>query len=57
MQKNILFLIPDAYYYLSAIHNDADHLKNPNDEKSCVYKLNHPVIRNIVKISLTTNLF
>ena len=31
-------LIPDAYYYLSAIHNDADHLKNPNDEKSCVYK-------------------
>lgn len=42
-------LIPDAYYYLSAIHNDADHLKNPNDEKSCVYKLNHPVIRNIVK--------
>ena len=35
-------LIPDAYYYLSAIHNDADHLKNPNDEKSCVY----PQIRN-----------
>lgn len=42
-------LIPDAYYYLSAIHNDADHLKNPNDEKSCVYKLNHPVIQNIIK--------
>lgn len=42
-------LIPDAYYYLSAIHNDADHLKNSNDEKSCVYKLNHPVIKNIIK--------
>ena len=42
-------LIPDAYYYLSAIHNDADHLKNPNEDKSCVYKLNHPVIINIVK--------
>lgn len=42
-------LIPDAYYYLSAIHNDADHLKNPNDEKSCVYKLNHSVIQNIIK--------
>lgn len=42
-------LIPDAYYYLSAIHNEADHLKRLNEEKSCVYKLNHPVIFNIVK--------
>lgn len=42
-------LIPDAYYYLSAIHNEADHLKHPNDEKACVYKLNHPVIMNIIK--------
>ena len=42
-------LVPDAYYYLSAIHNEADHLKQPNEEKACVYKLNHPVIQNIVK--------
>lgn len=42
-------IIPDSYYYLSAIHNEADHLKCPNDEKACVYKLNHPVIMNIIK--------
>lgn len=42
-------LVPDAYYYLSAIHNESDHLKNPNEEKACVYKLNHPVIHNIVE--------
>ncbi|HML70804.1 MAG TPA: hypothetical protein PKA78_05475 [Macellibacteroides fermentans] len=41
-------LVPDAYYYLSAIHNEAEHLKQPNEEKACVYKLNHPVIRNII---------
>lgn len=40
--------IPDAYYYLSSIHNEADHLKDPNKDKACVFKLQHPVIKNII---------
>ena len=41
--------IPDSYYYLSAIHNDADHLKDPNKDKACIYKLTHPVILHLIR--------
>jgi hypothetical protein len=41
--------IPDSYYLLSPIHNDADHLRDENSDKMCIYKLQHPVIRNLVK--------
>ena len=47
--RNIGVSIPDSYYYLSAIHNDADHLKDPNKDKACVYKLTHPVIRHLIR--------
>lgn len=41
--------IPDSYYFLSAIHNEADHLKDANKDKPCIYKLQHPVVRRIIK--------
>lgn len=47
--RSIGVSIPDTYYYLSAIHNDADHLKDPNKDKACIYKLTHPVIKQIVR--------
>lgn len=47
--RSVGVLIPDTYYYLSAIHNDADHLKDPNKDKACIYKLTHPVIKQIVR--------
>ena len=46
-------IIPDAYYVLSLIHNQSDHLKydiaqNTYLEKPVVYKLHHPVVRHII---------
>lgn len=49
------FDVPDVFYIVSAIHNEADHLKfdpnNPNDflEKSMVYKLQNNVIKQALK--------
>lgn len=47
--------IPDSYYYLSAIHNDADHLKDPNKDKACIYKLTHPVIQHLIRTLFAYN--
>ena len=46
-------LIPDAYFIVNSIHNEADHLKqNPVtgkfEEKAMVYKLQNGVIHNII---------
>lgn len=41
--------IPDTYYFLSPIHNDAGHLKDENKDKACILKLQHLVIRQIIK--------
>jgi hypothetical protein len=46
--------VPEAYYIVNAIHNEADHLKinetsNEYMEKSVVYKLQNNVIREIIK--------
>lgn len=49
------FDVPDVFYIVSAIHNEADHLKfdpnNPNEflEKSMVYKLQNNVIKQALK--------
>ena len=40
--------IIDSYYFLSSLHNNALHLKKDNQFCTCVYKLNHPVIKNII---------
>lgn len=47
--RNIGVSIPDSFYYLSAIHNDADHLKDPNKDKACIFKLTHPVIKHLIR--------
>ena len=49
--KNIL--IPDAYYILSLIHGESDHIEYDEDhkkfnEKPMVYKLNNAVIKHMV---------
>lgn len=43
-------VVPNACFFLSLIHNDADHLKDPNAEKPCVYKLDHPILKNVVRM-------
>jgi len=46
--------VPDAYFIVNSIHNEADHLKqNPYtgrfEEKAMVYKLQNGVIHNVVE--------
>lgn len=46
--------VPDAYFIVNSIHNEADHLKqNPLtgrfEEKAMVYKLQNGVIHNVVE--------
>lgn len=48
-------VVPNACFFLSLIHNDADHLKDPNAEKPCVYKLDHPILKNVVRILFKYN--
>lgn len=42
-------LIPDSYYVMGAIYNDAEHLRDNNNDKNCIYKLYNKVIKNIIK--------
>lgn len=51
--NNLNVIVPDVYYIVSAIHNDADHLKydvitNQYTEKPMVYKLQHKVIYEVI---------
>lgn len=41
-------LIPDSYYVMGSIYNDAEHLVEPSKDKNCIYKLYHRVIKKIV---------
>ena len=46
--------VPDAYFIISAIHNEADHVKfdaknNTYAEKPMVYKLQHTTVKGILK--------
>lgn len=47
--EDVGYVVPDAFYMLSILHNDACHLKDENGEKACVYKLNHPLIKNVIR--------
>lgn len=41
--------IPDSFYVMGAIYNDAEHLHDNENDKKCIYKLCNKVIKNIIK--------
>lgn len=47
--ETILGELPDIYYILGIIYNDAEHLKDENSDKPVIYRLNNVVIKEIVK--------
>lgn len=46
--ENILGELPDIYFSLGIIYNDAGHLKDENSEKPVVYRLNNLIIQNMI---------
>lgn len=46
--ENILGELPDIYFILGVIYNDAGHLKDENSEKPVVYRLNNLIIQNMI---------
>ena len=46
--ENILGELPDIYFILGIIYNDAGHLKDENSEKPVVYILNNLIIQNMI---------
>ncbi|SJM17379.1 hypothetical protein [Porphyromonas gingivalis] len=46
--ENILGELPDIYFILGVIYNDAGHLKDENSEKPVVYRLNNHIIQNMI---------
>lgn len=46
--ETILGELPDAYYMLGIIYNDAEHLKDENSDKPIIYRLNHVIIKDMV---------
>ncbi len=46
--ENILRELPDIYFILGVIYNDAGHLKDENSEKPVVYRLNNLIIQNMI---------
>lgn len=47
--EDILGELPDVYYMLGIIYNDAEHLKDENSDKPIIYRLNHVIIKDMVK--------
>lgn len=47
--ETILGELPDIYYILGIIYNDAEHLKDENSDKPVIYRLNNVVIKDIVR--------
>lgn len=41
--------IPDSFYVMGSIYNDAEHLNDPNKDKNCIYKLYHRVIKKLIQ--------
>lgn len=41
--------IPDSFYVMGSIYNDAEHLDDPTKDKNCIYKLYHKVIKKLVQ--------
>lgn len=46
--ENILGELPDSYFILGIIYNDAGHLKDENSEKPVVYRLNNLIIQKMI---------
>ena len=46
--ENIIGELPDIYFILGIIYNDAGHLKDANSEKPVVYRLNNLIIQNMI---------
>ena len=46
--ENILGELPDIYFILGIIYNDAGHLKDENSEKPVVYRLNNLIIQKMI---------
>ena len=46
--ENILGELPDIYFILGVIYNEAGHLKDENLEKPVVYRLNNLIIQNMI---------
>ena len=46
--EKILGELPDIYFILGVIYNDAGHLKDENSEKPVVYRLNNLIIQNMI---------
>lgn len=47
--EDILGELPDVYYMLGIIYNDAEHLKDENVDKPIIYRLNNTIIKNMIK--------
>lgn len=47
--ENQGIIIPDSFYVMGSIYNDAEHLNDPNKDKNCIYKLYHKVIKKLVQ--------
>lgn len=48
LAESILGELPDIYFILGIIYNDAGHLKDENSEKPIVYRLNNIIIQNMI---------
>lgn len=53
-KKKLLFAeqfidVPDLYYLLGVIYNDAEHIKNPMTDKPIIYRLDHTAIKMMIK--------
>lgn len=41
--------VPDSFYLLGIIYNDAEHLKNENSDKPIIYRLDHIAIKEMIR--------
>ena len=46
--ESILGELPDTYFILGIIYNDAGHLKDENSVKPIVYRLNNIIIQDMI---------
>ncbi|WP_314380143.1 hypothetical protein [Segatella buccae] len=46
--ESILGELPDTYFILGVIYNDAGHLKDENSEKPIIYRLNNIIIQDMI---------
>ena len=46
--ESILGELPDTYFILGVIYNDAGHLKDENSEKPIIYRLDNIIIQDMI---------